>query len=297
MSMRVAEIQRFCTHDGPGVRTTVFFKGCPLRCAWCHNPETQRFTPEIMLEVALCAGCGACVKICPAGAQIMTRSDRRRDISLCQSCGACTEVCLTEACHTVGREMTPEEIAGTVAKDAVFYGKTGGVTLSGGEPLCADGVVELLQLLKGQGLHVVVETSGACDPEILRAAVPYVDEFYWDIKHTDPELHKQYVGADNAHILANLALADSLGAVTRLRCLLVSGVNTDDGHWERVAQLYHSLSHCTDVELLQYHPMGGSKAAALGLADSGRMDWIPTKEQVAQATQILENKRVPVFLS
>lgn len=293
--MRVAEIQRFCTHDGPGARTTVFFKGCPLRCAWCHNPETQKFTPEIMLEAALCAGCGACAKICPSGAQMLTHNDRRREVSLCMGCGACAKVCPTEACHTVGREMTPDEIAREVARDAVFYGKSGGVTLSGGEPLCADSVAELLRLLKKQGLHVVVETSGACDPEILRAAVPLVDEFYWDIKHTDPEKHRQYTGADNALILDNLALADSLGAKTRLRCLLVGGVNTEDGHWERVAKIYHGLSHCTGVELLRYHPMGGSKAAALGLADSGRRDWIPNDAQIDRAKCILQDKKVPVF--
>lgn len=294
--MRVAEIQRFCTHDGPGIRTTVFFKGCPLRCVWCHNPETQKPTPEIMLHKSLCTGCGACVGICPVGAQKLTEFDRARDVSLCISCGACTDVCAAGACQTVGKDMTVEQVAQAVCEDAVFYADRGGVTLSGGEPLCADGVIELLKLLRERKMHVVIETSGACPKDVLAQAVPLTDTFYWDVKHTDPALHKAYTGADPSHILENLAFADSLGAKTRLRCLLVNGLTTSDVHFERVAALYHSLLHSTGVQLLRYHPMGGSKAIALGLANSGKQEWIPTNEQVARAVQILELQGVPVFL-
>ena len=293
--MRVAEIQRFCTHDGPGLRTTVFFKGCPLRCAWCHNPETQKFAPEVMVHTSLCVRCGACAQVCPAGAQIVTQNDRGRDISLCQACGACADVCLTEACRWVGEDMTCEQIVRALAEDAVFYGKDGGVTLSGGEPLCADGIVALLERLRAHGLHVLVETAGMCDTEVLRRAVALADEFYWDIKHTDPKIHKQYTGVDNTKILENLAMIDALGAKTRLRCLLVNGVNTTHAHIQAVADLYHSLAHCTGVQLLRYHPMGGSKAAALGLADSGRREWIPTELQIRQAEEILRQREVPVL--
>jgi pyruvate formate lyase activating enzyme len=293
--MQVAEIQKFCSHDGPGLRTTVFFKGCPLRCVWCHNPETQQFAPQVMFYDALCIGCGACVSACPTGAQVLTQNDRRRVVSLCENCGACARVCLTEACKTVGRDMSAEQIVAEVLTDAAFYGQSGGVTLSGGEPLCADGVVGLLQLCKQNGLHVLVETAGACDPETLRNAVPYVDEFYFDIKHTDKEKHKELTGADPERIWRNLALADALGAKTRLRCLLVNGLTTDKGHFERVAEMYASLKNCTGVQLLRYHPMGGSKAAALGLADSGRREWIPTDAQIARATEILWQQKVPVL--
>ncbi len=293
--MKVAEIQRFCTHDGPGLRTTVFFKGCPLRCVWCHNPETQKFTPELMLHTSLCIGCDACVSACPTGAQILTQNDRRRVVSLCEHCGACASVCLTEACKMVGTDMRAEQILREVLADAAFYGQTGGVTLSGGEPLCADGVVGLLQLLGQNGLHVVVETAGACDVAVLQAAVPYVDEFYFDIKHTDPQKHKELTGILPDVILRNLAAADALGAKTRLRCLLVNGLTTEEGHVERIADLYITLKHCTGVQLLRYHPMGGSKAAALGLADSGRVDWIPTDSQVARAREILLQRNVPVL--
>ncbi len=293
--MRVVEIQRFCTHDGPGLRTTVFFKGCPLRCVWCHNPETQSFSPEIMLQRALCAGCGACVASCPTGAQILTQSDRARDVSLCTGCGRCAAVCPTEACRTVGTEMSPGEVARAACEDIVFYGNGGGVTLSGGEPLCAQGVVELLQLLGERGVHVVVETAGMCEPELLCRALPYVDEFYWDIKHTDAQKHKELTGADPDRILENLALADSMGAKTRLRCLLVNGLTTDAAHYAAVAELYGSLQHCTGVQLLRYHPMGGSKAAALGLADSGKKGWIPTEAQVREAKQILAAAGVPIL--
>ena len=293
--MLVAEIQRFCTHDGPGLRTTVFFKGCPLRCVWCHNPETQKFGAQVMLHTALCIGCGACVSACPNGAQILTQSDRRRVISLCQDCGACAAVCLTEACRVVGKQMGAEQIVREVMQDAPFYKKEGGVTLSGGEPLCADGIVTLLQLLKEQGLHVVVETAGACNPETLRAAVPYVDEFYFDIKHTDAQKHKELTGIFPDSILQNLAMIDATGARVRLRCLLVNGLNTDDAHMERVADLYATLTHCTGVQLLRYHPMGGSKASALGFADSSRAEWIPTEEQIDRANRILKTRRVPIL--
>ena len=293
--MRVAEIQRFCTHDGPGLRTTVFFKGCPLRCVWCHNPETQKFEPEILLHTALCIGCGACVSACPSGAQVLTQNDRTRVVSLCQGCGKCAAVCLTEACRIVGEEMSAEQILGEVMEDAVFYGKTGGVTLSGGEPLCAEGILELLRLLKAHGLHVLVETAGACSAQVLRECVPYVDEFYFDIKHTNPQTHKELTGAASEPILQNLAILDALGAKTRLRCLLVNGLTTDEEHIERVVDLYATLAHCAGVQLLRYHPMGGSKAEALGLAGNGNPAWIPTAEQVAQAERILQARQVPIL--
>ena len=293
--MLVAEIQRFCTHDGPGLRTTVFFKGCPLRCVWCHNPETQKFAPEIMLHTALCTGCGACVSACPTGAQVLTQNDRARVVSLCQGCGKCAAVCLTEACRVVGKDMSAEQILGEVMQDAVFYGKTGGVTLSGGEPLCAEEIAVLLRLLKEQGLHVLVETAGACGAQVLRECAPYVDEFYFDIKHTDAEKHRELTGAAPEPILQNLAMIDALGVKTRLRCLLVNGLTTDPVHMERVADLYATLQNCTGVQLLRYHPMGGSKAAALGLTSNGNAAWIPTEEQVAQAECILQNRQVPIL--
>ncbi len=293
--MLVAEIQRFCTHDGPGLRTTVFFKGCPLRCVWCHNPETQKFTPEIMLHTSLCIGCGACVGACPTGAQVLTQNDRRRVVSLCGNCFACAKVCLTQACKVVGAEMSATQIVREVMADAAFYGTSGGVTLSGGEPLCAKGIAELLRLLREQGLHVIVETAGACGEQVMRDCVPYVDEFYFDIKHTDAQMHLQLTGAAPDAIWRNLAVADELGAKTRLRCLMVSGLTTSDAHIERVADMYAALQHCTGVQLLRYHPMGGSKAAALGLANSGRAEWVPTDAQLARAERILMQRNVPIL--
>ena len=190
-------------------------------------------------------------------------------------------------------ETMPDGRPGAFNQALMDLGAT--VCLPGGEPLCAKGIVELLKLLKAQGLHVLVETAGACDADVLRECAPYVDEFYFDIKHTDAQRHKELTGASPEHILQNLAVLDALGAKTRLRCLLVNGLTTDPVHMERVADLYQTLQNCTGVQLLRYHPMGGSKAAALGLAENGNAAWIPTDEQVAQAAHILQARQVPIL--
>lgn len=293
-TLTVTEIQRFCMHDGPGVRTTVFLKGCPLRCKWCHNPETQRAERELFFYEQKCISCGACADACTHGAHRLDGGhilDRER----CAACFACADACPTGALSVCGREMTVEEICAAVERDRAFYGGTGGVTLSGGEPLCQRAAVELLRACRMRGISTAVETCGHVSLEVLCDAIKYTDLLLWDIKDTDSERHKKHTSVYNEKIMSNLKEADRRGAKTRLRCIIVNGVNTDERHYERLAQLALSLCGCEGVELLPYHAYGGSKAVLIGGEDNGNAEWIPTSKQISEAKEFLRLRGVTVI--
>lgn len=280
--LRVAEIQRFCMHDGPGVRTTVFLKGCPLRCAWCHNPEMRKFEKELLYFKNRCIGCRLCSS-CKNGVHTFDNGhniDRNR----CTACGACPENCPTSALQICGGDMSIDEIIQKVKKDAAFYGGTGGVTLSGGEPFAQSGTFELLKRLKAEGINTAVETCGFYD---VTAAVPFTDLFLWDIKDTDEGRHIKNTGASNKPVLENLMKADGAGAKTRLRCILVNGVNTDEKHYKSVAEIMKSLRNCMGADVLPYHAYGGSKAELIGNTDNTDKALIPTEEQTDRFKEIL----------
>lgn len=291
--MKVAEIQRFCMHDGPGVRTVVFFKGCPLRCAWCHNPETQSAATELLLEGKKCISCRACTA-CPKGVHTFGET-HNAERTFCTACGVCTSLCPTGALSLCGQEMTPEALLAEILRDLPFYQNGGGVTLSGGEPfLQGEELLSLLRLCKEEGITTAVETCGYMAPSLLKQAVPLVDLFLWDVKDTDDARHKRYTGVSNRPILENLRLADSLGANTRLRCILVGGVNTSDTHYTAIAKLYKELKNCEGAELLPYHPYGGAKAEAAGMAYTPREDWIPSAETLLHGKNALLSQGVPI---
>lgn len=280
--MKVVNIQRFCMHDGPGVRTTVFLKGCPLRCAWCHNAETQRPETEILFYESKCIQCGACT-LCSAGTHIF---DGKHSYcrSSCKSCGACAEVCPTGALELCGKEYAVGELLEIVERDRAFYGVSGGVTLSGGEPLLQYREAELfLQMCKEHHIHTAVETCGHFSPDILGDIVRWTDLFLWDVKDTDSGRHKRYTGVSNERILENLFLADEMGAVTQLRCILVKGINTNEEHYNRVFKIAYGLKNCEGIRLIPYHSYGGSKALALGRENNGNDDWIPGREIMLDA--------------
>lgn len=296
-TLSVVRIQRFSTGDGPGLRTTVFLQGCPLHCAWCHNPETQPIRPVLLFDPTACIGCGGCTTVCPTGARRVVTDETGKeseslsyDRALCRACGACDEVCPTGACELSAREMTVSTLVETVLRDRAFYGETGGVTLSGGEPLLYPQVIDLLRALSAAGLHIAVETCGAVPSERIVAAAPYVGSWLYDIKDTDPERLLHMTGGHLSQILDNLRLCDRLTAGhIRLRCIAVRGVNTTPAHWQAVSEIYHSLAHGEGVDVLPYHAYAGSKALRLGLEDDSHPDWIPTKQELAEAQSILSS--------
>ena len=279
----VTKIQKFCTHDGPGIRTTVFLKGCPLRCLWCHNPETQSTRMEFFHTPHFCLGCGACEAVCPAGVHRFT-PEHVIDRSRCAGCMACTSVCPSGALEACTKLMTSDDILQEVMKDRAFYGERGGLTLSGGEPLLhGQAILPLLQGVKAAGLTIAIETCGIFDASILEELVPLTDLFLWDVKDTDPIRHQQNTGGSLTTVLGNLRRADALGARTRLRCILLSGVNLNESHLAALCDIFHSLQHCEGIELLPYHTYGDSKNTQLGRASAAHPEWIPTEDAMTFA--------------
>ncbi len=292
--MRIAEIQRFCMHDGPGIRTTVFVKGCPLRCRWCHNPETQSATLQLLYYANKCIGCGACAT-CARSVHLFNGQHtvvRER----CVGCGECAHNCPTDALECVGKDLSIEEIFEHIHRDRAFYGEHGGVTVSGGEPfLQAEQLERLLRLCKDNGIHTAIETCGYFPPSKLKSTVPLCDLFLWDVKDTCPERHRQYTGVSNEPILQNLITADAMGAKTRVRCILINGINTTPQHYDAVAKTVQRLHHCEGVEWIPYHTFGSAKSLALDDESMAQENWIPSKEQIKTATAFLESRGVPVL--
>ena len=295
VKLKVTEIQRFCMHDGPGVRTAVFLKGCPLRCAWCHNPETQKMDSELLLYSQKCVGCMGCLNSCSVGAHSVGEV-HEIDREKCVTCFACSDGCPTGALEKCGTDMTVEEILKTAEKDRAFYGEFGGLTVSGGEPFAQkESALELLKACRKRGISTAVETCGYADTHILEDSVPFVDLFLWDIKDTDDIRHKKYTGVSNKLILENLKAVNNLGANIRLRCILVKGVNSDEGHYNNIAEIARTIEHLDGVEFIPYHAYGGSKAVFLGLKDNGNREWIPSENDVIYAKEYLASKGICVL--
>lgn len=288
MDAIVTNIQRFSTHDGPGVRTVVFFKGCPLRCIWCHNPETGNCEKELYYVDRLCIGCGACVDVCKNGVHVFSNEGHRLERNKCIGCMKCVATCPTGALETAGKEYSVSEICDIVLRDKAFYGESGGVTLSGGEPsMHPEFIIELLEKLKAENVSTAMETCGRFAPELLERLVHLVDLFLWDIKDTDSGRHLENTGVPTEPILENLKNADSMGAKTVLRCIMVSGVNMNEAHYENLLKIKNQLKNCVGIELLPYHTFGSDKAVQLGKESNAYPEFVPTDEQMKKAEKFI----------
>ena len=291
----IFNIQKFSTHDGDGVRTTIFFKGCPLRCMWCHNPESQHYYKELIFHHHKCTACGRCVAKCKQGANSIVDGKIVFDRSKCTACGVCTDWCITEARELAGKEYTVDALVKEAMKDKIFYEQSGGgVTLSGGEVMASqhmDYVEEVCRKLHENGVSVFIDTSGYTDYENLKRILPYVDVFLYDIKVMDPEGHKKYIGVDNSLILENLKKLSDEGAGLYIRLPIIQQVNATDEHIESVIHfLTENNIHARQVNLLPYHDIGKGKYASLDMEYHDDEMSVPVSELMEHFKSMFEEQ-------
>ncbi len=277
MTGLIFDIQRFSLHDGPGIRTTIFFKGCSLRCFWCHNPESIRPQPEIQSLPDKCIGCGECLAACPAGARVLRDGTGMYDRAQCLVCGACVEVCFAGATILIGKTVTVEEVMADIRADRLFYETSGGgVTLSGGEPVLQSAFAQaILAACHAEGIHTAVETAGNYPWEKLAPLLPYLDLVLMDLKHLDPAAHRAATGVSNALILDNARRLAQTTIPLLLRMPIVPTVNDTEEAVGEVATFVRDLialraqTHPSPapirLELLAFHRLAADKYRSLGL--------------------------------
>ncbi len=262
----VFDLQRCSMHDGPGVRTTVFLKGCPLHCLWCHNPESQSFSPQMAFFAEKCVDCRRCEAVCPAGVHHWKEGNHTVDFSKCTHCGACLSICPQEALKCYGTQMSVQQVLEIVRRDFPFYAHTGGgITLSGGEPFFQFSFcLKLLQNAKAEGIHTCVETSGYVSAQNLRKAAPYIDYFLFDYKESSEENHRRFTGVDLRVIRKRFIWLYENGKPIRLRCPIVPGYNNTNAHLQNICKMERDFPLLDGIEILPYHDFGRSKALSLG---------------------------------
>ncbi|MBQ9882268.1 MAG: glycyl-radical enzyme activating protein [Synergistes sp.] len=293
----IFDIKKYSIHDGPGTRTTVHFKGCPLSCWWCHNPESQSVAPAVLFRGEKCIACGSCIKNCPQQAVSLSEGALVTDEGLCTGCGVCCEVCPADARELCGRPYTIDELMSRLAKDEIFFRDGGGVTFSGGEPLMQpEFLIEALDACGRVGYHRAVDTSGFAGRSVILETAKRTDLYLYDLKHMDPVMHKEYTGVDNAVILENLAAISEAGAKINIRIPFMPGLNSDDENMNAVGRFVSRLKGITGVNILPYHTV------AKGKHDRWHMEYKlndllpPSDSMVHHAAGILEDFGLKVHI-
>ena len=282
----ITDLQRFTVHDGPGIRTMVFFKGCPLRCKWCHNPETWEVYPEIMHSKSVCIKCGYCLKACDKQAIFIKDGEIKINRSLCNGCGKCTKTCYAKALRLAGKYVTIDEVFDAVMEDLPFYKNKGGVTLSGGECTMQPVFVrKLLKKFKENGVHTAIETCGMCSTAVFKSILEYVDLVLFDIKVPNDEQSKYYVGCDTKLILHNLEATSQMGKDIVVRFPLIPGVNDDEVSIRKVAGIaVQNKIHRLNV--LPFHQIAEGKWNELGREYMMAGKELPSDESIERALKI-----------
>ncbi len=294
----IFDIKKYSIHDGPGIRTTVFFKGCPLSCWWCHNPESQSSQREVMLHDNRCIRCGACVETCPHHAVAWIDGEPLTDRAVCERCGTCLSECYADARQIVGRELAVEEVMAEIEADSAFYDEShGGVTFSGGEPLLQrDFLRDLLQACRARDLHTTVDTSGCAAWDTFEQIRHFTDLFLYDVKLIDDVRHREFTGVTNQPILRNLRKLSAHGHPIVIRIPIVPGVNDDAEAIGQLADFIGSLPNHHPLELLPYHHIAIDKYLRLGkpyrLFEVRR----PSDERLSEIAHVFQQAELPVTI-
>jgi pyruvate formate lyase activating enzyme len=292
----VFDIKKFSIHDGPGIRTTVFFKGCPLGCWWCHNPESQISARELMVRESRCIRCGACLAHCSQGAISSQGDGVVTDGELCTVCGACVDACYAEAREIVGREMTVDQVMAVVERDVPFYDESGGgVTFSGGEPLMQPAFLEaLLKACRAQEIHTALDTCGFASWTTIDRIRGDVDLFLYDLKLLDDDRHRRFTGVSNALILKNIQELSMRGHDIILRIPIIPGFNDDGENMRQIAEFSAALPHLLQVNILPYHHTAADKYERLNRDYALPETQPPPRETMTGIKELLEQHKLRV---
>jgi len=292
----VFNIQRCSIHDGPGIRTTVFIKGCPLRCDWCHNPESLDGSPEIAITGGKCISCGACVEACPESNGERPARGPAWDDGTCQRCGACVETCPGEARELIGEPRAVADLVAEIERDRPFFEASGGgVTFSGGEPLSYPTfLAACLEECRDKDLHTAVDTSGFASKKVIRDIAGLADVLLYDLKHMDPIAHKRHTGVDNQRILENLRTLSEEGTVIWIRFPLIPGFNDDDENLEAMAAFIGALPNRHPLFVLPYHSIGVDKYRRLGKTGPDIRYRSPSEDEIEAVVERLRSHGLEV---
>ncbi len=286
MNGRIFNIQRFSVNDGPGIRTTVFMKGCNLHCQWCHNPESILPNEQILFYQEKCQSCLSCTHVCPEHIDLECRVKSKR----CTHCGACVDACLYGALNVVGEYKTVEEVVAVLEKDMPYYTNSGGgITISGGEALLqVEFIKEIFKTCKQKNIHTALDTAGNVPYEVIQQVLPYVDLFLYDLKVMNSETHKQYTGVENTRILENIKKLLKENVDIHIRVPLIKGVNDSETNLHQMLDVLEGYSNVTEIKLLPYHNMGSGKAAAM---DVKQQEFLAPDEEVIRKLEDIITRR------